>query len=306
MSTISSLLPLFSSTTPQSIDPQSLIEEAAAAAQAQQAAQSTQSAELSANQNHVTGLNQLLSAMTAFDASLQAVQQQADGGNPANVAAAAQQFVDAYNNLVSTLSKLSASGGALAGDGIVNDIENSLNQAIGSVTNNSLGGLSAIGINQNADGTLSLDAAALQQANGADSADTVSLLNQASQALDNVANGFAQPGGAIAAESDTLIAQQPMLEARNNASNQSTAVAEKAVADYEAMMKASMKSELMSGLAQQLFGTADASSGDPLALFPSLGGSDSSAALSALLGNPAAANGGSSTAPAGSGVSLLA
>ena len=322
MSTISSLLPFMSSslTGSQGIDTQSLIAQATAAQQAAKAA-SPQSTELQANQNHITGLNQLLSALTAFDASLQGVQQQEASGSATDVATAAQQFVDAYNTLVTTISNLTGTAGtgtagALAGDGVAKDVANALTQSEGSVLSNTLGGLDSIGITKNSDGTLSLDANALQQAFTANPGDTTSLLNQAAQSLDQVATQYSDPNGAIASERETLTLQQPVLQANSSASNKTSSQQQQAVAEYLALSEAQITSQMLGALAQQTFDLTSGS--DQSNLLPQLptAGTQDPAALASLLGlQPAVPATGSTdtsntatsntTPPAGS-VSLLA
>ncbi len=320
MSTISSLLPFTSSpsTGSQGLDPLSVIEQAAAAAQQAANTPTPQSTELQANQNHITGLNQLLTALTAFDASLQGVQQQEASGSASDVATAAQQFVDAYNTLVTTISNLTGTSGSLAGDGVASNVVNALAQSEGNVLSNTLGGLNSIGITKNSDGTLSLDTNALQQAFTADPGDTASLLNQAAQSLDQVATQYSGPDGAIASERETLTEQQPMLQANSTASNKASAQQQQAIAEYLALMEAQITSQMLGDLAQQTFNLTGSS--DQSNLLPQLptAGTQNSTALASLLGlQPATPAAGSSdtgtsttgtsnmTMPAGS-ISLLA
>jgi flagellar hook-associated protein 2 len=324
MSTISSLLPFMSSslTGSQGIDTQSLIAQATAAQQAANTP-SPQSTELQANQNHITGLNQLLSALTAFDASLQGVQQQEASGSATDVAKAAQQFVDAYNTLVTTISNLTGTAGtgtagALAGDGVAGDVANALTQSEGNVLSNTLGGLDSIGITKNSDGTLSLDTNALQQAFTANPGETTSLLNQAAQSLDQVATQYSDPNGAIASERETLTLQQPVLQANSSASNKASSQQQQAVAEYLALTEAQITSQMLSNLAQQTFDlTGSSAQSNLLPQLPTAGTQDPTA-LTSLFGlQPAAPATGSTdagasntatsntTAPAGS-ISLLA
>jgi flagellar hook-associated protein 2 len=162
---------------------------------------------------------------------------------------AAQSFVTAYNSLSGMLDSLSASGGALANDGtaaqLQQDISNTYLQNY--ATGGSFTSLAQIGVSANADGTLSLDANALQSAFQTDPTGTVSLLNQASQAFDNVANNYVAPGGLISAASQSL--QQDVLNQQTLSGTAESALAvslQQASAEYQSALQLGYKAHIQS------------------------------------------------------------
>ena len=257
MSTISSLnSALYSSLYgTQTQDPLALLQEAAAATQQQTPATTQQSTALQTNQNQLSGLNQLAAALQAFDTAMQGVQQQASSGNQADVTAAAQQFVDAYNKLASTLSNLTSSSGSLANDPLANDITRAIDNAESNAFSPSFGGLSGIGITRNGDGTLSFNASTLAQAFAMNGGETTSFVTQAAQSLDQVATQYTGSDGPIAAEQSTLTQEQTALQATGGSGG--AAKTPQAIADYMNLVDTQLTSQVFADIMQQSLGTSD-------------------------------------------------
>jgi hypothetical protein len=229
---------------------------------------SPQAQELLADQTHVTGLGQLLSALNAFETSLQAVEQStgASGGSQSVIPVqAAQQLVDAYNKLVTAISNLTGQSGALASDQVAKGLQMALGQTEGGVSSNALGPLAAIGITTNPDGALSLDQSAFQAAYAANPADTVGLLDQGAQALDRLAGQYTDAAGPVAATIDTLNQDIQVLQTITAGSDAKAQDQQQAVADDTSLMIAQMMSKATSDLTQQTFGVSNT---QPTTLLP--------------------------------------
>jgi len=118
---------------------------------------------------------------------------------------AAQGIVDAYNTLVGTVNSLTGTGGALAGDSVsaqlLPEMQNEMLQSFAG--GGSFSDLSQLGITPNADGTLSLDSTALQNAFNSDPTGAKGLLNSVAQGFDNVAAPYLD-GGEIASATQVV------------------------------------------------------------------------------------------------------
>ena len=136
----------------------------------------------------------------------------------ANVQAAAQDLVDAYNNFAAAVGALTGENGALPKGGLAGDILDGVDRILG----NSVSGatpftvLAEIGIARQADGTLALDTAALQTAFNADADGATALINQAATRLDDFTETFTRYGGAIANASQRLQQKLNFLDNRTS------------------------------------------------------------------------------------------
>jgi len=132
-------------------------------------------------------------------------------------------FVSAYNTLVGALAPLGSydatthTAGPMMGDALLSGVQNQMRAALyalvdtGSPTYNSL---ASIGITTNSDGTLSLNAATLQQALSADFAAVSQLFNGTSgiaTTLNSQITVQLGSAGVIASRSKTLVAQENAL-----------------------------------------------------------------------------------------------
>ncbi|MBR8304263.1 flagellar filament capping protein FliD [Burkholderia dolosa] len=122
--------------------------------------------------------------------------------------AAINAFVNAYNSYVTTAQSLSSydpntsTAGPLLGDSMLNTISNGLATALsgGVKTGSTTYSLSAIGINLQADGTLQVDATALNTALTSNSPAVAGLFNTTNgvgQTLNKLINGYTQTNGLI-------------------------------------------------------------------------------------------------------------
>jgi flagellar hook-associated protein 2 len=171
--------------------------------------------------------------------------------NTAAIQSAAQNFVDAYNALVATTTSLIRPGGALAG-GVtttagqllrsMNDTDLQSFTGVGSMTS-----LARMGITPKADGTLSLDANALQAAVASNAPGTVAVLNQAAQAFDAMAGRYASTGGEIPAESQQLQTQLSYMESVNSVAQIYDSLTQaQANQSYQAALRLSASDQFMS------------------------------------------------------------
>jgi flagellar hook-associated protein 2 len=149
-----------------------------------------------------------------------------------NVKAAAQNLVDAYNNLVSATGGLPDS--ALARD-IAGGAERILARTFSGASG--AGFLGEIGIGKNADGTLGLDTTVLQNAFNGDAAGVTSLINEAAKAFDDFAEPFTRIGGTIDNASQRLQSQVNFLETRTSGADYALSVLQRqAIQQYSAIM----------------------------------------------------------------------
>lgn len=163
----------------------------------------------------LSGLGQLLSATALFQNNLANLQPgsansglgQNFGTDFGSLAAEAQNFVDTFNTLQSTLAGLQSAYGPLAGDALTTQFSQALDtratatQANGGTAPTTLADIGITLQTGATGGTLSIDLQALQAAYQANPTGTFSLLAQAAQSLGNVAANYASQAGA---ESTTL------------------------------------------------------------------------------------------------------
>jgi len=119
--------------------------------------------------------------------------------------AAAQNLTSSFNQLLSSISLLTASGGQLSADP---SVAFTLVQSLGAAASQSFGGktLADIGITAQSDGTLAIDQAKLQAAYAADPAGTNAVISGASAAITRTLQSAAGPSGAIDQETRALVA----------------------------------------------------------------------------------------------------
>jgi len=212
-----------------------------------------------------------VAALNSFETALQGLRD--PGSVPGGAVAAAKQFVDAYNNLATSLSSLTGSGGALAGDQLAQGLVTALGQTEGGISSGAFGSLGAIGITANPDGTLALDTRALQAAETADPAAAEGLLSQAAQSLSSLAGQYGDPGGAVSAAAEATTEQEQLLQTEAAAAdNQAQAAQQKSAADYEALIRTELTGQLTGDLTQQMLGlsTGSPSGGLPIGSLLSL------------------------------------
>lgn len=158
---------------------------------------------------------------------------------------AAQNFVNAYNTVLTAARGLSGPGGALAADGTIRAFLASLGAGMNrnfpsSTPYNYLG---QIGVVAKTDGTFSLDTAALQTAFNANPTAVVSLINQAAQNFDSLAKPYVQAGGAIPSALQNLQSQVTFLQSRNTGATQTS--------NAITQLQASLRYKLIAALSQQ-------------------------------------------------------
>ena len=163
----------------------------------------------------VAAYDELLSAVTGFQNTLAGF----DFTDEASATAAAQDFVDGYNALASTISDLTGAGGALEGDSTATQMVSSLQNEL-SATFTAAGSfdkLYQIGITPQTDGTLALDSDVFATAYAADSAGVESLLTETASAFDGLVAPYATGGGLIEATAgvygDNLLNMELVLPA---------------------------------------------------------------------------------------------
>ncbi len=160
-------------------------------------------AETAADQAQLAGLDQLASALTSFQTSVQGLT--APAPDPASLQSAAQDFVTAYNNLYDTLQSLTGENGALAGDATAQELSQELGATYAqSYSADGFTGLSQIGIDAHADGHLALDSGAVQSAAASDLTGAASVLSQAATAFGALAQGYGGTGGIVATDQALL------------------------------------------------------------------------------------------------------
>ncbi len=134
----------------------------------------------------------------------------------ANVQSAAQTLVDAYNTLVSAVGALTGEAGSLSAGGLAGDIldgaERMLARSFSGASPFST--LGEIGIGKQADGTLALDATALQTAFNSDAGAATALINEAATAFDDFTEIFTRIGGVIDNSAQRLQQQINFLDTR--------------------------------------------------------------------------------------------
>ncbi len=254
--TPNSLATLLGTNSAASRNPAALALEALAANRtASQAAppSSPKAQELQSKQALAGGYGQLVAALNSFETALRGLAQPASvkGG----VTAAAQQFVNAYNNLVSSLSSLTGPGGALAGDPLAAGLATALGKTEGAISSGAIGSLGAIGIAAKSDGTLSLTKSAVQAADAANPADTEALLGQAAQSLSKLAGQYGDPGRAIPAALDATVKQEQLLQMEAGAADtQGQAAQQQSASDYAAMIRTALLGQMTQDLTTQILG----------------------------------------------------
>ena len=118
--------------------------------------------------------------------------------------AAAQNLANSFNQLLSSISLLTTSGGQLRADP---SVAFTLVQSLGAAAGQSFGGktLADIGVTTQSDGTLAVDPAKLQAAYAADPSGTNAVISGASQAIRQTLEDAAGPRGAIDQETRALV-----------------------------------------------------------------------------------------------------
>ncbi len=210
-----------------------------------QGAASANASAINADEVQISALGQLTAGVATMQTAMQSLE--APGQVSGDITAAAQSLIDAYNNLLSTLSSLTGSSGSLATDPnaaqLMADLSSTLSQSfnVGGATTS----LAQLGISIQPDGTLALDAGTLQSAYAADPTGTVAVLNQAALAFDCLASNYAGPGGSLVMESQTL--QQSVLDQQLVVGAADTAALlaqQQGLQAYEAAMVAGFQSQV--------------------------------------------------------------
>ena len=129
----------------------------------------------------------------------------------ASVTDSVQAFVDAYNELQSTIDSLSGKGNDLEADNTLSNIENQVKAVFNtppSAINSSYSYLSEVGVSFQRDGKLSLDSAALQKAIDSDFAGMAELFANDNQGylfrVDALVSSLSQSDGLIGTRQDGL------------------------------------------------------------------------------------------------------
>lgn len=176
----------------------------------------------------------------------------------AELQSAAQNFVTAYNNLEGTLTSLTGTSGALANDPAAQQL---LQQLTDTYTQGyaagSFGGLAQIGIEAQGDGTLTLDSGTLLSAASTDMTSTVSVLNQAAQAMDTLSSTYVGGGAVIPSEQSALQQDLTSLQDLNNVTSTTSGLdsatqSQTAIQQYQAILEL----ELMSANSSSLLNTS--------------------------------------------------
>jgi flagellar hook-associated protein 2 len=139
-----------------------------------------------------------------------------------------QSFVTAYNTLQSTLAQLGGynsstnTAGPMMGDAGLEGIQSQVQQALYSIVNtgsSTYNTLASIGITTNADGTLSLKNATLQNALSSNFTAVSRLFSSSSgvaASLDTDIKSALGPNGSLTAEGNTLASQDNSLTQQSN------------------------------------------------------------------------------------------
>lgn len=156
----------------------------------------------------LSGVGQLLSAVSAFRSKLETLQNGSSDTSQAGISATAQNFVDAFNGLRDNIGSLQTLFQALPGTSLVDQLSLSLNEAATKTIasgSSSIDSLGRIGITLQTSAspdtatstTLQIDQNRLNTAVAADPAGTRALLDQVTQSFLELAAGFeAQATGA--------------------------------------------------------------------------------------------------------------
>lgn len=171
----------------------------------------------------VAAFDTLLSAVTGFQDTLAGF----DLSDETGATAAAQAFVDSYNELLGTVDELTGSGGTLEGDTtatfLVSSLQSELSATFGA--SGSFDQLYQIGITPQADGTLAFDSATFATAYGTDAAGAQSLLSETANSFDALVDPYAAGGGLIESSAglsgDNLLDLQMALPALESLADQS-------------------------------------------------------------------------------------
>ena len=126
------------------------------------------------------------------------------------LAAAAQDFVDGYNELVGTIKSLTAAGGELDGDFVSARLLSALEEQlfVSNPGSGTLNHLYQLGITPGTDGTLAFDSTVLESAFAGDPTNAKTLLNGVAGSFDALVEPYLATGGAIS--SATKVVQQDL------------------------------------------------------------------------------------------------
>lgn len=113
------------------------------------------------------------------------------GPTATTVQANAQQLVDGFNAVATTLQSLTAPNQSLSGDSVAQGLQFDLQGTLTAL------GLSQLGIQLQSSGQLTLDPVAFQNAYADNPTSTVAALTQAAQTLDGLVQGYANPDGIL-------------------------------------------------------------------------------------------------------------
>lgn len=184
----------------------------------------------------VAAYDEMLAAVTGFQNTLAGF----DFSDEASATAAAQDFVDGYNALASTIKELTGAGGVLKGDTtatlLVSSLQNKLSAAFPAA--GSFDRLYQLGITPQTDGTLALDTDTFATAYAADAAGVDSLLTETASTFDALVDPYTTGGGIIESTAgvygDNLLDLKMALPALESmgAQTQSYANAQYASAQY--------------------------------------------------------------------------
>ena len=156
----------------------------------------------------VSAYEELLSAVTGFQNTLAGF----NFSDEVGATAAAQDFVDGYNALLSTIGDLTGAGGALKGDTtstqLVSSLQNELSANFAAA--GSFSQLYQLGITPQTDGTLALDTKTFATAYAADAAGVASLLSETANSFDALVNPYTTGGGLI--ESTAVVYGDNLLD----------------------------------------------------------------------------------------------
>jgi flagellar capping protein FliD len=143
----------------------------------------------------VAAYDEMLAAVTGFQNTLAGF----NFSDEASATAAAQDFVDGYNALASTIKELTGAGGVLKGDTtatlLVSSLQNKLSAAFPAA--GSFDRLYQLGITPQTDGTLALDTDTFATAYAADAAGVDSLLTETASTFDALVDPYTTGGGII-------------------------------------------------------------------------------------------------------------
>lgn len=188
-----------------------------------------------------------------------------------------QAFVSAYNTLQSSLSSLgsfdstSGSAGPLQGNPLLMNIQNQLRETMGGLAGNSgFNSLASVGITSNSDGSLSVNAATLQNALATNFSAVSQLFSGGSTGVASQLNSQLTTdlgsGGPIGATNQTLTAQENALTQQSNNLNQQMAALTASLTEQYSALNALLSSlQTTSAYLSQQFATLPTVQGVPQA-----------------------------------------